>query len=278
MVRARQSRVLIPGAVGASLFVITVGVAVFGRFVAPYSPSAIVAPPRLEPSADHWLGTDQLGRDLLSRVLHGGLDVIIVPSIATVTAFLIGAAAGMWTGYVGGRSERISTRAVDVLISLPPLLMAIVFISAFGASTTVLVIVTATFFVPRIVRVVRGATAAVVTADYVAAARARGDSTREVVVREVMPNVSGQLIVEFAARLSNVIMFMATLNFLGLGASPPSSSWGLMVSENKLLLRSNPWASLVPALLTAALAVSINLLSDVLAQRLARDIHRTGAA
>jgi peptide/nickel transport system permease protein len=165
-----------------------------------------------------------------------------------------------------------------VLISLPPLLMAIVFISAFGASTTVLVVVTATFFVPRIVRVVRGATAAVVTADYVAAARARGDSTREVVVREVMPNVSGQLIVEFAARLSNVIMFMATLNFLGLGASPPSSSWGLMVSENKLLLRSNPWASLVPALLTAALAVSVNLLSDVLAQRLARDIHRTGAA
>ncbi len=267
-----------PGTVGAVLFVITVGAAVFGRFVAPYSPVAIVAKPRLQPSVHHWLGTDQLGRDLLSRVLHGGLDVIIVPSIATVAAFVVGAGVGMWAGYVGGRSERVSTRAVDVLISLPPLLMAIVFISAFGASTVVLVVVTSIFFVPRIVRVVRGATAAVVSTDYVAAARARGDSTLEVVLREVMPNVSGQLIVEFAARLSNVIMFMATLNFLGLGASPPSSSWGLMVAENKLLLRSNPWAPLVPALLTAALAVSVNLLSDVLAQRLARDLHRTSAA
>jgi peptide/nickel transport system permease protein len=276
--RIRARGAVVPGVVGAGLFILTVGVAVFGRFVAPYSPVAIVAKPRLRPSADHWLGTDQLGRDLLSRVLHGGLDVIIVPALATVTAFIIGAAIGMWTGYVGGRSERVSTRAVDVLISLPPLLMAIVFISAFGASTAVLVIVTAIFFVPRIVRVVRGATASVVTTDYVAAARARGDSTREVVTRELMPNLSGQLIVEFAARLANVIIFMATLNFLGLGASPPSSSWGLMVAENTLLMRSNPWAPLVPALLTAALAVSVNLLSDVLAQRLARDIHRTSAA
>jgi peptide/nickel transport system permease protein len=262
----------VAGAVGAVMLTVALGCALLGPLLAPFDPVEISGPPRVTPSADHLLGTDQLGRDLLSRVLHGGLEVVLVPTLATLLAFAIGAAIGTWSGFVGGRREVVTTRLVDVLISLPPLLMAIVFISAFGSSVTVLVVVTATFFVPRVVRVVRGATAAVTVSDYVLSSRARGDSSRQILWRDVVPNISGQLIVELGARLSNVVMFMATLNYLGLGARPPDPSWGLLVAENTLLLRTNPLASLVPAALIAALAVGVNLLSDRLADRMAVDV------
>jgi peptide/nickel transport system permease protein len=267
-----RRRVSVGAVVGAVLLLVPALLAVLGPLLAPYDPVAISGRPRLDPSADHPLGTDQLGRDLMSRVLHGGLSVVAVPVAVTVLAFVVGAVVGMWSGYVGGRGDAVAGRFVDVLISLPPLLMAIVFISAFGSSSVVLIAVTAAFFVPRIVRVVRGATASVVALDYVAASRARGDSTAQILRRDVVPNISGQLIVEFGARLSNVVMFIATLNYLGLGVRPPSPSWGLMVAENTLLMRSNPLASLVPALLIAALAVGVNLVSERIAERMAVDV------
>jgi peptide/nickel transport system permease protein len=258
--------------VGAVMLALAVGCALVGPWLAPEDPVAITGPPRATPSGDHLLGTDQLGRDLLSRVLHGGLTVVVVPTLATLLAFGVGAVVGMWSGFTGGRREAVTTRLVDVLISLPPLLMAIVFIASFGSSTTVLVLVTAAFFVPRVIRVVRGATATVVASDYVLASRARGDRPWQILRRDVVPNISGQLVVELGARLSNVVMFMATLNYLGLGVRPPDPSWGLLVAENTLLLRTNPAASLVPAALIAALAVGVNLLSDRVAARLAVDV------
>jgi peptide/nickel transport system permease protein len=260
------------GVVGAVLLVVAVGTAAIGSVLSPYDPVAISGRPRLGPSPAHLLGTDQLGRDLLSRVLHGGLSVVTVPTLVTLLAFGLGAAIGLWTGFAGGRRDAVTTRLVDVFIALPPLLMAIVFISAFGSATLVLVSVTALFFLPRVVRVVRGATAAIITSDYVAASRARGDSTAQILRRDVVPNISGQLIVEFGARLSNVVMFIVTLNYLGLGVRPPNPSWGLMVAENTLLLRTNPLAALVPAALTAALAIGVTLVSDRIAERLAVDV------
>ena len=268
----RSAAASIGVSVGAAALFLSVGVALLGPLLAPEDPVAISGRPRLGPSSEHLLGTDQLGRDLLSRVLHGGWSVIAVPTAATLVAFGVGAAIGVWTGLAGGRRDVVTSRAVDVLISLPPLLMAIVFISAFGSSAVVLVGVTALFFVPRVVRVVRGTTAAVIASDYVAASRARGDSTAQILRRDVVPNISGQLVVEFGARLSNVVMFVATLNYLGLGVHPPQPSWGLMVAENTLLLRTNPLAALVPAALIAALAVGVSLVSDRVAERLAVDV------
>jgi peptide/nickel transport system permease protein len=262
----------IGGIVGAAVFIASAGVAVLGPLAAPFDPVEISGRPRLGPSTEHLLGTDQLGRDLLSRVLHGGWSVVAVPTVATLIAFGLGAAVGMWTGLVGGRRDTATSRVVDVFISLPPLLMAIVFISAFGSSSVVLVTVTSLFFVPRVIRVVRGATAAVVASDYVASSKARGDTTIQILRRDVVPNISGQLIVEFGARLSNVVMFIATLNYLGLGVRPPDPSWGLLVAENTLLLRTNPLAALVPAALIAALAVGVNLVSDRIAERMAVDV------
>lgn len=269
---ARPAAASIGAALGVVLLALAAAVAVLGPWLAPFDPLAISDRPRLRPSADHLLGTDQLGRDVLSRVLHGGLSVVTIPTVTTVIAFGLGAAAGMWAGFVGGRSDAATARAVDVLIALPPLLMAIVFIAAFGSSPLVLVTVTSLFFIPRVVRVVRGATAAVVASDYVASSMARGDSPVQILWRDVVPNISGQLIVEFAARLSNVVIFIATLNYLGLGVRPPNPNWGLMVAENTLLLRSNPLAALVPATLVAAFAVGVSLLADRVANRLAVDV------
>lgn len=255
---------------GIVLVVVPLGIAFAGPFLSPYSPTALVGKPRSGPSSAHLLGTDALGRDLLSRVLNGGADAILVPVLAIVVAFLIGASIGLWSGFAGGWRDFAAARVVDVLIALPPMLLAIVFIASFGSSTRILVTVTAIFFVPRTVRVVRGATASVVTQDYVEAARLRGDSLVVIVRRELIPNLYGVLLVEFASRLANVVIFVATLNFLGLGAQPPSSSWGLMVSETRELLRANPLAPLVPALLIAALAVGVSLLADLAAQHLTR--------
>lgn len=267
----RRPHVSVSGVVGGLLLIATLALAFIGPAVAPYGAAELAGAPRQQPSAAFPLGTDALGRDVFSRVLEGGVDVVLVPLLATLLAFGIGAFIGMWSGYVGGRGEALVTRIVDVLISLPPLLLAIVFISSLGSSTAVLIIVSSAFFIPRIIRIVRGATTAVAANDFVTASKLRGDNTFEIVWRDIMPNISGVLIVEFAARLSNVIMFIATLNFLGLGTQPPAASWGLMVSEMTLLLRSNPMAPLVPALLIAALAVSVNLLADEFASHLARD-------
>jgi peptide/nickel transport system permease protein len=263
-----RHRVTAAGVVGSLLLLVSLAVAFLGPLFAPYRPGQLAGAPLQRPSAAFPLGTDEFGRDLLSRVLNGGMDVVLVPLLATAIAFAVGAAIGMWSGYVGGWGETIVTRVVDVLISLPPLLLAIVFISSFGGSLGVLVLVSSAFFVPRIIRVVRGATTAVVAQDYVTASRVRGDSAVQIVWRDIMPNISGLLVVEFAARLSNVIMFIATLNFLGLGSQPPAANWGLMVAETTVLMRSNPWGPTVPALLIAALAVGVNLLSDELAARL----------
>ncbi|MFI5953266.1 ABC transporter permease [Cryptosporangium sp. NPDC051539] len=257
--------------VGVIALAMSLCTALLGPLVRPYAPNALVGAPRLAPSGAHPLGTDDLGRDLFSRILSGGLDVVVVPLLATVVAFVLGTALGMASGYVQGRFDVVVSRSVDVLISLPPLLLAIVFISGFGSSLHVLVLVTAAFFIPRITRIVRGVTVPVVANDFVSASRLRGLSTSATLWRDVVPNISGVLIVEFAARLGNVIMFVATLNFLGLGTQPPAASWGLMVSETLSLLRTNPAAPLTAAALIAALAVGVSLLADELAAYLAKD-------
>ncbi|ARE38172.1 hypothetical protein A0W34_32420 (plasmid) [Rhodococcus sp. BH4] len=212
--RIRVPRPSIAVAIGTFLLVISLGTAFLGPLFRPYNPNELVASPLLKPSRAYPLGTDEIGRDLFSRVLSGGLEVLLVALLATIVAFAFGAALGMTSGYVQGRFDIVVTRSVDLLIALPPLLLAIVFISSFGSSLHVLVIVTSMFFVPRIIRIVRGVTVPVVANDYVKASRLRGLSTGQIVWRDLVPNIAGILVVEFAARLGSVIMFVATLNFL----------------------------------------------------------------
>lgn len=266
----------VEGVAGTAIIVLFLFVLVFGPTLAPYGPTAIGAGlPSQGPSAAHWLGTDSLGRDVLSRLLAGGRSVILVPILATVIAFLVGGLAGMFAGYAGRLVDTIFSRAIDLLLSIPPLLTALVVIASLGSSTPVLVIATAFVYAPRIARILRGATLSVVGTDYVRAAQARGERSLPIILREILPNILPTVFVEFAIRLTFCIIFMATINFLGLGSQPPSPNWGLMVAESRATISIAPVATLAPAVAIALLSAAIGLIADAATQALDRQ-SRTG--
>jgi peptide/nickel transport system permease protein len=262
----------LPGRIGLVLVTLALAVALAGPLVAPFRYTALVGPILLAPSAKHMLGTDQLGRDVFSRVLYGGRSVLLLPACAVTLAFAIGGVLGLLAGYRGGRTDLAVTRVADLLMSVPPLLLVMVLVIPLGTSATVLIATTGIWFAPRIVRIVRAATASVCAKDYVLAARVRGESTVSILWHEVIPNITGTLLAELALRLNYAIIFITTLNFLGLGVQPPSSDWGLMVSEGRAFLGHRPLISIVPALMIGALAIGVNLLSDQIAAHLARNV------
>lgn len=264
------------GRIGVLLVTSIALIALIGPLVAPNSPREIaLAPPASGPSWALPFGTDLLGRDVFSRFLHGGASLILLSFSATVLAFALGMALGMTSGYKGGITDVILTRLMDVLLSLPPLLMIMLFVMALGTSTPVLILVVALFFAPRVGRIVRGATQAVCAEEYIEAAQARGETTTAIIVRELLPNISGPLLAEFTLRFTYTIIFISTLNFLGLGVQPPSSDWGLMVSEGRVLLSQAPLIVIVPAAGIAALAIGANLIGDQLSSHFSRADERS---
>lgn len=257
---------------GIALVALCVLVFVIGPFVAPYGPTETgVGPPASGPSWSHPFGTDALGRDVLSRFLTGGAGVILAPILAIALAFAVGGLLGMLIGYRGGWLDRTIARGLDVLMAIPALVLALVIIARWGGSTTIVVVTVAVVFAPRVAVVLRGAVRGVRNREYVRAAEARGDSTIAVLGREVLPNVTGPTLVEFGIRLTYAVLFVATMNVLGFGAQPPSSNWGLMVSESREIITLNPIAAVAPALGIAVLVVGINLVADALAAVLNRE-------
>jgi peptide/nickel transport system permease protein len=255
------------GLIGTGILVVLLLVITIGPHVAPYSPYAIgVGPPAQGPSSAHLLGTDTLGRDILSRVLTGGGSVIVIPLLGILIAFAIGGFLGMLAGYLGGWPDLMTSRTVDVMLSLPPLLMILVVVSAAGSSTAVLVLAVAVVYAPRIARVLRGATRGPATREYVLAAQARGERNSRIVLREILPNIYPTFFVEFASRLSYAIIFIATLNFLGLGLQPPSSNWAVMVADSRISVTTAPLATVIPAVAIGALSVGIGLIADAVSR------------
>jgi peptide/nickel transport system permease protein len=263
-----------PAVLGLVVVLVVVLVAVFASYLAPY-PGDVSASHLLRrlkpPSWAHPFGTDNLGRDIFSRFLEGGDTVLLVPLAAVVLAFIIGGGLGMLAAYTRGPVDATVTRTFDLLLTLPPLLLVLVIIAGLGSSSTVLIVTVALVFMPRIGRVVRGATQQVVTSDYVTAAQARGERTGAILIREVAPNIAAPAIADFALRITYGIIFVATLNFLGLGAQPPDSDWGLMVATSRPFLPVQPWATLVPAVAIALLSISFNLIADALSRHLTRE-------
>jgi peptide/nickel transport system permease protein len=263
------------GRVGLGLGAVMLLLIAFGRFFTPYKPTEIgTGPATAGPSADHLLGTDHLGRDVLSRFLAGGDTILLVPIIAVALAFVAGGGLGMLGGYLRGWPDALITRTFDLLLTLPPLLLVLVIIAGLGTSRLVLVLTVALVFLPRMGRVVRGATQAVVTNDYVAAAQARGERTSAIVVREVLPNIAAPAIADFALRITYAVIFVSTLNFLGLGTQPPKADWGLMVAESRTFIAVAPWATLAPAVGIAALSIAFNFVADALTRHLTRESAR----
>jgi peptide/nickel transport system permease protein len=263
------------GKIGVALIAFTAFIVVFGPLLAPDDPLRIGAGPQATgPSAAHLLGTDSLGRDVLSRVLSGGRSVLLVPLAATCLAFILGTLAGVWSAYVGGRRDAAITRGLDVLLALPPILVVLVIATTAGRGSFVLIVSIGLIYAPRIARVLRGATIVQRSREYVQAAQARGERSLAIVANEILPNITPTLFVEFASRLSFAIIFIATLNFLGLGVQPPNPDWGLLVAENRASIGAVPIATYAPAIAIGMFSVSVGLLADAVTQAYSLDRGR----
>lgn len=258
------------GAVGVALLVVVVAIALLGPLVAPHAPDEPIGIPLTGPGGDSLLGTDFLGRDVLSRVLWGGRTVLLYAGTATLLAYLLGGAAGLLAGYNRRRADGLLMRSADVMISFPPLIFLLVLATGAGANAWLLVIGVALVQAPLVARIVRTATAEQSVRGFVEAAVARGEGTWSIVRRELLPNVLPTVAADVGLRFTYSIILVASVTFLGLGLQPPAADWALMISENRTGLDLNPYVILAPALLIALLTIAVNLVGDAVARTLGR--------
>ncbi|MBV9704843.1 MAG: ABC transporter permease [Methylobacteriaceae bacterium] len=253
--------------IAAVILLVYVAVALSGPLWAPYSFNAVLTGGPFEPpSTAHLLGTDNLGRDVLSRVVYGSRPVLAMALSATGLATLVGAALALQLVLQGGLADEIGMRILEILASVPPLVLALLLISGLGNGNVLIVLAVAFLFAPRIARVVRAAAMAVVVEDYVTAALTRGEAMWSIAVREMLPNVAGTILVEFAIRCGFAVVFIGALGFLGFGAAPPAPEWGLMINEGRANINASLWPVLAPAAAMAVLVVAINLFTEGLAR------------
>lgn len=276
--RSRLAMVLIDvlsrpsGAIGLSLVLAHLIMALISPFISPFDYKAMNAGVMLSaPNGTHWLGTDHLGRDILSRTLQGGREAILVTGIATPLAVFWGGMVGIFFGLVGGRVDEVLMRVVDAFLSLPWILKMLVLIVTFGTGIEVLIPTLAFFYGIPVIRIARAATHDVVARDFVAAARARGHSMFSIMRRELLPNVLDTLMVEGAMRWSWMLLAFSSLSFLGFGVSPPTPDWGLMIADARGLMSFAPWGVLAPVIALSSLIIGINLTADALAKALGVD-------
>jgi peptide/nickel transport system permease protein len=249
------------GALVVVFWVICAIVGAHGLIHDPYAADPLNA--LLPPSAEHWFGTDSLGRDVFARVIAGARDILTIAPLATLLGTALGTLLGLITGYWRGWVDDTLGRLVDATLALPLVIVALFVLTAVGTSNLAVILVIGLVFTPIVARTVRAATLNEVHLDYVAAARLRGDAALTIMVIEVLPNVTGPVIVEATIRLGYAIFTVATLSFLGFGIQPPSPDWGLAIAENYPLIAGGAWWTVVfDALATASLVVGVNLLAD----------------
>lgn len=258
------------GKAGIIVLGFVLGVALIGPLVAPYDPAALVSAPDLTPSRAFPLGTDALGRDVLSRVLWGGRSVVWLALAATVGAFAIGTAIGLVAGYSRSLVDPVLMRTVDVILSFPPLLFFLIVATSVGTSELTLIVGIAIVLAPGIARIVYSATRETSVRGFVEAAVARGESTSAILRREILPNILDSIIANFGLTVTFSVLLVAAVNFLGLGLQPPAANWALMISENRDAIAINVWATVAPAAMIAALTVGVNLLGDAVSHTLGR--------
>lgn len=243
--------------------------ALLGPWLAPYKYSDQNLAERLQPpSATHWFGTDQFGRDIFSRILTGSRDVFTIAGSGTLLAVFLGLTLGLISGYVGGIVDDALMRLMDVLLSIPPLLLAMIILGTLGPSRLNIVLVVGFLYIPMVSRVVRSVVLDIKTREFIEAAKMRGESNVYILFREILPNVLPPLAVEASMRFSYSIFLVASLGFLGLGVQPPSPDWGMMVSEARTWANLAPWVLLYPAGTIAFLVVGVAFMSDGLRRML----------
>lgn len=251
------------GKVGVGILVFWILVALIGPFLAPYDPADIASDDSFGTlSATHWLGTDYIGRDILSRVMHGARLTMSLSFMATVLAFLVGISLGFTAALAGSKVDMVISRIYDAFLSMPTIMLGLVVIAALGSSIPVLVITAGLIYSCGLYRIARALAIDIKVMDFVEAARARGEKLPWIISREILPNAVIPLVAEFGLRLVFSILFITGLSFLGLGVQPPTADWGIMVRENIEGLWQGSSAVLAPAGAIATLTIGINLIVD----------------
>ncbi|MBN9220440.1 MAG: ABC transporter permease [Mesorhizobium sp.] len=249
---------------GISLILFWIVLALLAPWISPYPPNAqdMAALADLGPSAAHWLGTDLLGRDILSRILWGARTTLVVVPVATASAFGVGTAIGLASGYFGGLVDRAISGLSDIILSFPTLVLYIVLIASIGPSLINIVIAITLASAPSIGRIVRGLTLELRSQGYVAAAEMRGESTLFTLFFEILPNARGPLLADLSMRAGLAVVTVGTLGFLGLGLPPPDPDWGSMVAENVTMIPVYPYMALFPGLAMCSLVIGFSMLAD----------------
>jgi peptide/nickel transport system permease protein len=264
------------GMIGVFLVLFWVIVAIFAPLIAQFDPNAAIQP-FAKPGAaavsggTFWLGTDHMGRDILSRIVWGSRTVLFYAPIATVCAYTVGILMGLMAGYRGGLVDDILSRISDIILSFPVLVLYIIVIATIGASGFNIVIAITFASSPGIMRIVRGLVLDLRNRDYVAAAQTRGESDWRIMLFEILPNARGPLIVDACLRLGYVIITIGVLGFLGLGLPPPDPDWGGMVNETRQMAMVFPHMTLFPCIAISSLILGFNLLADGLREISLRD-------
>ena len=266
-VRREQLAVLYksPGfIIGALMLGFWILAAIFPGLLSTLDPKALSSDLRNPPNSDAWLGTDPLGRDVFSRVIHGARPIMIVAPLATIFAVLAGSLIGMAAGYFKGLFDDVISRIAEAVLAIPAILLAIVVVFTFGQSTAVIIGTVAVLFTPPVLRTVRAATLSEAQLDYVTSAKMRGESSLFIIVREIMPNILGVVVVEFTVRLGYAIFTLATLAFLGITAADPTNAdWGIDVANQwERIISGVWWPTVFPALAIASLVIAVNLIAD----------------
>lgn len=248
---------------GTTITLIFFLVALIGPWLAPYGASEIVpGDARQPPSAEHWFGTDNLGRDVFSRVILGAREILVLSGLGTLLAVLGGTFLGLLAGYRGGWLDEGLMRFFDSLLALPALLLALFFLGTLGSSEGSVLVVIVIVYTPIVARVVRSIALTTRSKAFVEAARLQGERQSRILIREILPSTLPALTVEATLRFSYAIFLVASLGFLGVGIQPPSPNWGLMVKEARNFANLVPWAMVFPALAISIVVIGVNLFAD----------------
>jgi peptide/nickel transport system permease protein len=248
---------------GAMLLLAIVTLAAAAPWIAPYPYDEMNIMARLKPpSAAHWFGTDEFGRDVLTRVLIGARPTLYMGFGATALSLLIGVPLGLIAGYRRGRVDEAIMRSADVLLSFPPILLGLLVLAVTTPALWKAIVAVGVVYIPPMVRIARSATLDVAQEEFILAAQARGDGASYIVIAEILPNAWPPIAVEASLRVTFAILLGAALSFLGMGAQPPTADWGLMISEARVFVERAPWITLAPGIAMCVTVIAVNLIGD----------------
>ena len=249
--------------VGLVTIILLIIIALFAPYFAPYDPYEIDLNLQFsQPTAEHWFGTDMFGRDILSRVIYGTRISLLIGLIPTFFSMIIGIILGLTSGYYGGKIDTIIMRIADIVLAFPSLLLAMVFMYTLGANLINLFISLSAVRWAGISRVVRSQTLSLKEMEFIEASKSIGTKTGTIMFRHIFPNCVPNIIVLFTLNIPNAILMESSLSFLGVGAQPPTPSWGLMISRGKEFLLNAPWVSIFPGIMILIIALAFNFFGD----------------